>query len=533
MNERERIIELVKTGVLTTEEGLDLIESLAHKEDKQIAAKEFSEDSSQKAKAAAEDIEDLASDITQRSAEVDSLDLQIKALEEEINQFENELDQTVDSLDDSNLKAIEQDIEDLKMEKQLIKEMVEIDNTDELKVIDQEIKDKQNKLDNLKETSSDANLKLEDLTMLITEKSLKLDDLIDQRDMLLEEVNGSKSDSFSQTIEDLKKQLQFSDEFMESASESFNRAGDQVNQAGKEFNRLFKEMVDTSKSVFKNFEWKKHEFKVPSLVQESFTKTWSVENFQPTILDFKNANGEVKVLASETDEIQIEAQVTMYGKLDEKVEEAFDKRSIYKVDQDRLILHIPNKRIKADLTIKLPQVTYDYVSFNLLNGDLNLSDLAVNDIIIKTVNGKIKGQNLKATMAEIKGSNTHIDLLDLNIQDLMASTVSGHIVVSGDVLSASVQTTNGDIRATLLDKEMAHFEGTSVNGDVKIAVPKSRDLEAEGKTSLGKVYSRLSNVEEETIKKHNEVRFNRGGEGNPIRLKARTASGNVLLKDSI
>lgn len=533
MNERERIIELVKNGVLTTEEALDLIEGLAHKEDKQTVAKEFSVDSPKEIKSAGDDIEDLASDITQRSAKVDSLDVQIEKLEEEIDQLETELEHTVKTLDGYQLDEIKQDIEDLKMEKQLVKEMVEIDNTDELKVIDKEIKDKEKELENQEAAASQTNRKLEELTFKITEKSLELDDLIDQRDLLLEEVNGSKSDSFSQTIEDLKKQLQFSDEFKENASESFNRAGDQMSQAGREFNRLFKDMMDTSKSVFKNFEWKKHEFKVPSLVQETFTKTWSVEDFQPTILDFKNANGEVKVLASESDNIQIEAQVTMYGKLDDGIEKAFEKRTIYKVDQDRLMLHIPNKRIKADLTIKLPQVTYDYVSFNLLNGDLDISDLVVNDIFVKTVNSKIEIQDLSATMAEIKGSNASVDLLDLDVQDLMVSTVSGDIIVSGDVLSASVQTTNGDIRATLLDEEMAHCEATSVNGDVKIAVPKSRDLEAEAKTSLGRVYSRLSKADEETNNKHNDVQYSRGQEGNPIRLKARTASGNILLKDSI
>ena len=43
MQERERILELVKNGVISTQEGLDLLESLVKKEDKKQENKDFNE----------------------------------------------------------------------------------------------------------------------------------------------------------------------------------------------------------------------------------------------------------------------------------------------------------------------------------------------------------------------------------------------------------------------------------------------------------------------------------------------------------
>ena len=44
MNNRERILELVSQGVLSVEEGLDLLESLSSQETKKTEAKEFTSD---------------------------------------------------------------------------------------------------------------------------------------------------------------------------------------------------------------------------------------------------------------------------------------------------------------------------------------------------------------------------------------------------------------------------------------------------------------------------------------------------------
>lgn len=530
MNERERIIELVKKGVLSTEEGLDLIEGIAKKENKQMENKEFSSTESN----VEEDIENLATDINNRSAKVDSLNSEIADIEADIQQLESELEEATKRHEGYDIQQLEADVEDLKEEKRLIREMDEVDNFDELKVIDQEIDDKMKEIDSKEVELQESNDEIEDLTMRITELSIELDELMDERDRLVEEMNGAQSDGFSKKLEDLKKQFHISEEWKTEASDTMNKAGEHVGHASKEINRVFKDLIDSSKSVLDNFEWKKHELKVPTLVSESFTKSWTISEYQPTILDFKNANGNIIIEAVDSDEFQIDADITMYGKLDTSVEDAFEKRSIYKVDEDRLVLHVPNKRIKADITVKLPQLMYDYVSINVLNGDIDLSHVSLNDLFVKSVNSDIKFEHVQATMAEIKGSNSKMTLKDVTIQDLIANSVSGDISILGDVLSSTLTTTNGNIRATLVSDDTIQFEGTSVNGDVKVALPKSRDIEAEGKTTFGKVYSRLSDVEEkDSDDDKTEVQFSRINEGNAVRVKAKTTRGNILFKDSI
>ena len=41
MGERERILELVREGIITVDEGLDLLESLANKETQETEKREF------------------------------------------------------------------------------------------------------------------------------------------------------------------------------------------------------------------------------------------------------------------------------------------------------------------------------------------------------------------------------------------------------------------------------------------------------------------------------------------------------------
>lgn len=534
MNERERIIELVKNGVLSTEEGLDLIEGIANKETKERMNKEFSSMEEEKAESIEEDIESLASDMTAQSARLDEVNSEIIEREATLEELEARLQTLTDEYDDGTIDTLDAEITDLKEQKRLIEEMDEIDSTNEVAQINLKIDEKMRAIDAKEESLAGLNDEIEDLTVQITELSLELDNLMDERDALEKEVNGTQSERFASKIQELKSQLKFSDDWKKDASETMDKAGKQVSNAGREVNRLVKDLVDSSKSFIHNFEWKKQEFKVPTLTSKEFTKKWTINEFDPTILDIKNANGDLIIETADVEDIDIEVEATIFGRLDTSIEEAFEQRTTFKVDSDRLKLHIPNKRIKASIKMILPKRKLDFITINVLNGDINVSDVTLTDLSANLTNGNIKLNGTKGSLVELKGTNSSFEVTNATIKDFLAGTVSGTVAVQGDVISSSINTTNGEVKASLTSPEMALFEANTVNGNIKVAVPSTRDLEAEAHTTFGKVYSRLSNIEEDIVgKNQNEITYRRENEGNAIRVKAKTTNGKVLFKDSI
>ena len=93
--------------------------------------------------------------------------------------------------------------------------------------------------------------------------------------------------------------------------------------------------------MFDNFEWSEQVIKVPTLASDSFDKEWIIAE-NPTILDFKNANGNISFESTTDEQMRISANITIYGKYDEAtVEEAFAVRHQYVVDEDKLTWPAP------------------------------------------------------------------------------------------------------------------------------------------------------------------------------------------------
>jgi len=219
---------------------------------------------------------------------------------------------------------------------------------------------------------------------------------------------------------------------------------------------------------------------------------------------------------------------------EETSEKAFENRSKIESDEDKLTFHIPNKRVKAELTIHLPKQTYDYIAVNMLNGNLVVKEVDANDIYLKSTNGDFQLNKLEAVMVEVKGTNGEVLLNDANIKDLIINTIHGNIRIQGKVESSNATTTNGDIRTTLTGTQLTQTEVVSINGDVKVAIPDSIDIEVDAKTIFGEVKSRLTNVREEVRAGSSKMKktFTRLKEGTPMRIVAKSTTGDVLLKDT-
>lgn len=544
MNERERILDLVRQGVLSTDEGLELLENLAKQENKRMEAKEFDKeittetewDNYDETADYQQELEELANEMTQYSAELDRLNASITQQKQKRQAVKAELDQLKARAESEYTQAIEKQqdrLADLREELTLVQAIDEVDNHDEVANLKEKIQAREEQLVDLKEDAYEATEQMIDLEEDLQDIDQELAELDEEKRELSDELNSLKMRKWSTKAKEVTSQFDFSpDEWKEDTEKALKKAGQTVGSASKDLGELIKTTIESARGLFDNFEWSEQVIKVPTLASDSFDKEWIIAE-NPTILDFKNANGNISFESTTNEQMRISANITIYGKYDEAtVEEAFAVRHQYAVDEDKLTFHIPNKRIKADIIVALPKQTYDYLTVNVLNGNISLSHIDLKDLYMKSTNGDFKLNKIKATMIEIKGTQGDIYQKDVDIQDLIINTVNGDIQIRGDVISSALTTTNGDIRMTLFNPEATQLEAITVNGDVKVALPSTSDIDVEGKAAFGKVKSRLNDVEEDPNGKKNFRSFKRLKYGNPMTVQAKTTSGSIYFKDT-
>lgn len=564
MNERERILDLMKKGVISTEEGLDLLESIAKKEDRRQNETEFNntaekaeeknkEEHNSKKKAeqkeAEEALAELVAEINRYSVELDEID---EALEKLTKQLKMKKEEQKDAHARSYqaLKAEKQEIIEkikaIQKELQLIKQLDDVDTTDEIVTLREEINTLDKQLLNVEKKELDINPEVEErLQAEIDNLEKEVKTLSDKKIELAKQLSRSKMKQWTVKAKQATTQFELPEDWKKDAEEELTKAGQKLEAAGKEWSKKLKKSLDeasesdvtqTVKSNLENalghFDWKELNLKLPVLTSKEFKREWTFENTTASILDFKLASGKIKLKPGNDDTVIIKANGKLYGKMEEETpEESFNVRSTVDIDEDKLTCHIPNKRIHAELEVILPKRTYDYISLTLLNGKVSIFDLNAKDIFVKSTNGSLSFEKLQATMLEAKGSNGTISIEESDLKDLLASSVNGTVAFNGILESANVSTTNGDIKLTLKGDKVIRINANTVNGNVKMALPKGKGIEGQAKTTFGKVKSRLSEIEPIESKEQASMIRRITGEA-PMDFFAGTTTGNILLKDA-
>lgn len=504
MNERERILDLVKKGVLSPEEALDLLEEIAKEKDESQIKKEAEKVSEEK-RAKQDTFEDTdESETEDTSEERQNFEEMLEKLAERANIASAHLDEVNEEIDD--LKDTLSEHHEALMELNTKEELDEFDEEDLQKrqELEAEIQVLEGKLDTLKE----------------------------RRTKLEAELKTIRHDQWDQKKEQFTKKMDIPEDWKEQATDTLNQMGDKMSEAGSQLGRFLKKTIDT---VSENMEWKDVNFRVPGVATTKFEKNFEFSDVTATIIDVKLANGAVAFHIWDRPDVKVEAAIKLYGKMDEATPEAaFESRSQIMVDEDHISFQIPNKRVAADLDFYLPSRMYDYVSVKLLNGDIDVTGLEVKDIFLKSTNGDIDIDELQATMLEVEGVNGDIEVKSGDIIDSIIETVNGEVSMTATPEHVSISIVNGDIRMTLKEKQLARLEASSVNGNVKVAFPKDLGLEGTAKTSLGSVNSRLSDYDIIRQKKERMNQFLqfRRLEDQMAQIDLSTTTGNIYLKDS-
>lgn len=520
MKERERILDLVKKGILSTEEGLDLLESMAtEKDEKQIKKEADKVTASHKEKdQASQLIDKLENGEEEISEPVDPKERERQDqenLEKILDELATEANKTSARLDEVNAQFA--DNKAARNEKQ--EALMQLNTKEELgELTEEELAQRQTLEAEIKELEASGDTLLEE--------QLKLE----------AELKDIRKNQWSEKKETFTDKFELPDDWKDQATDTLNQVGEKMSEAGSQLGKFLKKTFQTvSETVNDNMEWKDVSLRVPGIATTKFEHEFYYEAPAASILDIKAANGNVTLKTWDSNDVKVEAKIKLYGKMGAEPFEAFSERSQIEVNEDHISFRIPNKRVRADLVFYLPKRVYDHAAIKLLNGNIMIETLEAKDIYTKSTNGNIIVDQLTATMLEVEGVNGNIDIRNGNILDSIIETVNGTVTFGATAENLSVSLVNGDVRLTIKEDNLKKVEASSVNGNVKVALPDGIGLEGHAKTSLGSINSRLSNYEvvrEKKERTNQMLQFRRVSDGEIAQVQLSTTTGSIYLKDT-
>lgn len=252
-------------------------------------------------------------------------------------------------------------------------------------------------------------------------------------------------------------------------------------------------------------------------------------------VDIDVANGPVRVIPWDQEEVRIECQAKVYRAEDrEDGRSYFLENTIFSQDNNMLCFATKSKWMRVDTVVYVPQKRYKKVSVRIFNGEMTSERLECDDLLVKTTNGKVDLENISGNKLDIETVNGQIKVKESQVGEVEAETINGAIDVLASCRKAELKSFNGNITCTLKDTETKVFEAKAVTGNIYLYVPDTAGVDGELRSNLGSYTLDLQDVnilheKRDVIQK--QMKFKRTGtEGETIHVLADTKTGSVLVK---
>lgn len=201
---------------------------------------------------------------------------------------------------------------------------------------------------------------------------------------------------------------------------------------------------------------------------EEYSHKFSSLNIRATI---RNKNGALTIKGWDRDDCSIKVTKKIKGITPESKARDFAKSySLLKLGGDFIETEdYKNKHLSISYEIFLPKNLVIDLKNKSVNGKVHLKDIIITQGSVSTVNGKIIIEGVKGKEIEVNGVNGVIDI-QADIADISCSTVNGRICVKD------------------LNEKEGHVNLSTVNGSVRIELPKGvRGIGVKGSSVNGRV----------------------------------------------
>lgn len=589
MNERQKILESIKKGILSPEEGLDLLESLGLKEEPKTETEHeeeevelsvepepetefvqelenkiepeevFQQENDFEALPESEDSSDYEKSVEiEETAEANETpEFEDDTVSEEFSEPENE--PSFEAMSEPEPEDFEEEISEKTQPSDSVSSMIDewenkvpepekadpvrskIDEFDE--ALQTKIETLREKKEEFRELNLEAELGIispENKTIYENMK-IELNEMEEEIELLKHERRAIDQDLFATPEQPYISDgfFEVPDDFEEQKYRPMDRPHEEPNDWASRIARIVTKTTErVSDKVNNDFDWKKINQKFYGTSKTHFSHQFTFEDIDARTIDIKLAKGKVILKTWEDDsinDVKVEATVALLGPMPESDPmDAFLERSRIDINNYQMLFHVPNKRVDARLTFYLPKRHYNNLSVRLLTGDLMIEEIAAKNAAIKATNGSLLIKQLDASMLEFEGTNNDVEIREGQITNALIETVTGTIISKADAVRSEYSLINGDIKVTAANDDLKKIEAQSVNGNVKVSLPHTVGIEGVAKTGIGTINYRFANCE--TLQERNGntqkvLHFQRSA-GESAQIEVSSKAGNIFLKDT-
>lgn len=556
MNEKERIIELVKQQVITMDEALRLLEASAQaKSADQVEEPAEAQDQAQ---------------VTDQEAPADQEPEQGKKAG-----FDSEhLKATVQEAIDKGLKfgqeiiySVQQSLDDKQESKPEDRKSAE--PAQEAAEPEASISQEEEEAAAAKRQELEASLEKEGQALLIAKQRLREFEILAELDELSQELQAQKDQVAAEVLERGQKIDQLQEElkaykpasptlepfsqrlndFVRQVNEGGQRAADHVSRAADQFgqkadragqridneaNRLGRVIGQVVSTAFKAArEGIRVGVRAYGRLGNEWEHTFNFDAKDLKVLDFKLSRGDVKVTRAHVDQVSVNVKASFFGKIPNPNLEDFQAHSILSMDDGSLLLQVTDDHMSADIEVTLPDQDLETVRIETTQGDIELDGVQAKEIYLTTVNGDVDLSDVAADLLDYHSTNGDLDYRQAEVKRLNLETTNGDCRVVGAIGDVAASLISGDLLLTKRDETPASMKVSTVSGDVKIAIPANLSLEGSAQSSSGDVEHRIGHLDVETHR-HHSLEFQRlmTNQERPVHLEINTVSGDIRLKDT-
>ncbi len=487
MNEKERILDLVKKGVISSQEAISLLEELGKNQ-------------GEASKVSEQEKKDTS---TYQKEDEKRFDTVLDSLASVVTNFSSEWDEEFETLNQvtQQVKQKEERIEELHSAKVLDKLTVEQEM--ELQRLSEELE-----------------------VLRSQQRSLE-----EEKKAAQDEMKRLKKEEFDEKLKKAKQKIEETD-WQQTTSDSLSQLGGIIGRFAGQFAKAAAETARNVSATIKDHP--SFSTMSPFFYQTSHSYAFEEEFGEIGIIEIKVANGDIKMKTAPQSTVTIEGEFRLNEEFEtqEEIEQYINERLNVSLENDTFKFFIPSKKVYADVTFVFPEKEYDYVSVKGLNSGIRMKDFTGKDFYAESQNGEISVKNVSGTMLELTSKNGTIKQLDGQFKDTILDGTNGNIIFDAEAESATLKTVNGSIKVKKVSPNAKQIMAKTVNGSVQLDVPESLELEATLSTSLGKLHYDDAQYEvikhEKTVTSHSVV-LRRQKETVPVRITGKTTTGSVTL----
>lgn len=491
-NQKERILKLVKDGILTNEEAIILLENRANQATNESKVN-YTDSDLEPAVSPDEQDKDILDDFY---AEWD---------------FERE-EEAKDNTGRSQKVAIKKDLESSLASKL----------TERQTLVNQEDK------------TESTNIQIDRLTEEINQLTEQIQQLkADIQKIEAENPSVAEADASNYRSTKSNEETDSEDDSHQASGQDYDYRGmvdDFFNRTRSVFNQVQDKVSKTVK-----FEKGKGSIPFPKLITHDFEAVYDFS--EPlSMVDIQIANGQIELTSWDQPNTELIVTGKLYGDFEEEdPQAAFEKRVNLDFVEGALNLNMISRFVKTDIVVKVPKERLDFIKLRTISGPVDVNHIDTNDIYVQTVDGNIDLNDFTASMIEIDTKNGQVNLSEVTTLDLVVKSLNGGQRLKGHVENILMDTLNGDVVITMVDKPLVRAQVSTKNGDIKFNMPHGTAVDGIAQTSHGDIMFRSDFIKSQTQVSeqfNNQKAFYHEVAGEKdYQVKLKALRGNIRVKD--